>query len=108
MIFVADSKVVTHDTVHDRCEAGVRFVSRLPNTFGLEHLTKAAALTKWTTVGRLATAEGAATYRVWETPGEIGGQAVRLIVVHSSALESRRPVNWRSGRTRRPVDWIES
>lgn len=93
VLFVADSKAVTHDTVHDLCEDGVRFVSRLPNTFGLEHLTKATAaavaLTKWTTVGRLAAEEGAATYRVWETPGEIGGQTVRLIVVHSSALEAK-------------------
>ena len=34
VLFVADSKLLSHATEADSCEAHIRFVSRLPNTFG--------------------------------------------------------------------------
>jgi transposase len=93
ILFVADSKAVTHTTVADLCDGNVRFVSRLPNTFGLEQVTKAAAAAAdpraWDMVGRLSSRTDAATYRVWPTTGTLGEQPVRLIVVHSSALEAK-------------------
>ena len=92
MLFVADSKLISHDTVTDLCDSGIRFVSRLPNTFGLEQTLKAAAAqdgTQWNAVGRLAADRGGALYRVTETSGELGGQTLRIVVVHSSALEAK-------------------
>ena len=90
-LFVADSKLVSHNTVADLCDYGIHFVSRVPNTFGLERDVKAAAraAAQWTVIGRLATRDDAATYRVWETTGQIGARDVRLLVVHSSALEAK-------------------
>ncbi len=41
ILFVADSKMVSHQTIEDCCESGILFVSRVPNTFGLEQETKA-------------------------------------------------------------------
>ncbi len=42
VLFVADSKMVTQDAIDNCCEFAMLFVSRLPNTFGLERATKAA------------------------------------------------------------------
>ncbi len=93
LLFVADSKAVSHESVKDFCEAGVRYVSRLPNTFGLEVETKLAAAaanpTTWETVGPLSSETDGSRYRVWETTGTVGEQSQRLIVVHSSALATK-------------------
>ncbi len=91
MLFVADSKLVSQDTVEDLCEAGIRFVSRLPNTFGIEQTTKAQARQRnqWETIGVLGREKNAAVYRLSELPGTIRDKPVRLIVIHSSALEAK-------------------
>lgn len=91
LLFVADSKLVSQNTVEDLCEADIRFVSRLPNTFGLEQTTKAQAqkLGQWERVGALGQDKDATTYRLRELPGTIRDQSVRLLVVHSSALEAK-------------------
>ena len=90
VLFVADSKMVSQATVEDCCTADILFVSRLPNTFGLERVTKETVRTTDTwdaerPVGR----ESATHYRVAETSGKIGEAAVRLVVVHSSALAAK-------------------
>ena len=90
ILFVADSKLLSHETVADLCESSIRFVSRLPNTFGLERATKAATASgPWEPVGPLSARNDAASYRICETPGQLGGHDVRFIVVHSSALEAK-------------------
>lgn len=93
LLFVADSKAVSHESVHDFCEAGVRYVSRLPNTFNLEaDTTRAAAAAPsktWFLVGCLSSANDGSSYKIWETPGTVGGHSQRLIVVHSSALAAK-------------------
>ncbi len=90
-LFVADSKLLSHATVAALCDAGVSLVSRLPNTFGLEREIKAMAATAqhWTPIGALSTRHESATYRLWETTGPLGECTVRLVVVHSSALEEK-------------------
>ncbi len=90
---VADSKLVSHETVEDLDDAQIRFVSRLPNTFGVERTTKSAAAqaNAWITVRVLSDRHGSATYQVWEALGRLGGREVRLMVVHSSALETKAP-----------------
>ncbi len=91
LLFVVDSKLVRQQTVEDLCEADIRFVSRLPNTFGLERTIRAQALARdqWETVGVLGRQKDASTYRIQELPGTIRGKPVRLIVVHSSALAAK-------------------
>ncbi len=93
LLFVADSKAVSHESVKNFCAAGVRYVSRLPNTFGLEMEAKRAAaaapLDTWDVVGPLSAESDGSRYRVWETSGIIGEQSQRLIVVHSSALATK-------------------
>lgn len=93
VLFVADSKAISHQSVEDFCERGIRYVSRLPNTFALEVETKAAAAAAatatWHIVGAVSAQADAATHRVWETAGIIGEQSQRLVVVHSSALAAK-------------------
>ena len=79
LLFVADSKAVSHESVKDFCEGGVRYISRLPKTFGLEVAAKAAAAAAdphaWVTVGPLSAPPDGSRYQVWETTGIIGGQS---------------------------------
>ncbi len=90
VLFVADSKMVSQATVEDCCAADILFVSRLPNTFGLERVAKEAVRTanRWD-AERPVGPETATQYRVAETTGKIGEADVRLVVVHSSALAAK-------------------
>ena len=91
LLFVADSQWVSQNTVEDLCEWGIRLVSRLPHTFKLAETTKTQAHRRdqWEVVGVLSDQNDAASYKICELPGTIRDQAVRLIVVHSSALAAK-------------------
>jgi len=108
VLFVADSKMVSEATVTECCDAGISFVSRLPNTFGLERQTKEAVRETgpWD-ADRPVQGDTGTMYRVCETRGVIGEAAVRLVVVHSSSLAAQAQ-HWATTQTAREAkEWDE-
>jgi transposase len=91
LIYVADSSLVTDENLK---EAGgqVRFISRMPATYGLvaETIKKAWDLDLWELVGSHASRKEAAEYWVYETVHRINEIDYRLIAVCSSSLDSRK------------------
>ncbi len=108
LIFVADSKMVSEAAVAACAEGSIRFVSRLPNSFKLEQTAKAQAQAaeRWDTERPAATAKEATRYRLWETTGTIGAETVRVIVVHSSALEAKAH-HWRENTVTRDAERLD-
>ena len=90
VLFVADSKMVSEARVEDCCAADISCVSRLPNMFRLERQTKEAVreVGQWDADRPVPGGRGT-IYRVCKIPGVIGEPAVRLVVVHSSALAAK-------------------
>lgn len=110
VLFVADSKMVTDAAVDLCCEADIYFVSRLPNTFKLEKASKAAVRerTDWIEGGTFTDDESdeVTQYRWLEIPGEIAGHTLRVIVVHSSALETHAD-QWVTKQVEGEATWLD-
>lgn len=91
LIYVADSPLVTDDNLK---EAGdqVKFISRMPATYGLvaETIREAWDSDAWEPAGSYASRKKAAEYWVYETVRRIGEIDYRLIAVRSSSLDSRK------------------
>lgn len=91
LIYVADSSLVTDENLK---EAGnqVKFISRMPATYGLvaETIKKAWDLDLWEPAGSYASRKEAAEYWVYETVHRMGEIDYRLIAVRSSSLDSRK------------------
>lgn len=96
IIFVADCALVTKDNLAllspEEGKIGLKFISRLPETFAVAEEVKEEAfrLGKWNGIGTLSQKKGAAYYQSQSFVREIEGWAYRLIVVHSSALDQRK------------------
>jgi transposase len=91
LIYVADSALVTGPNLAQLESAGIRFVSRCPETFAAVAAAKAAAgaADAWIPVGRLAIRADGATYWASEQSGIIDGRTYRLVVYRSSAGDPR-------------------
>jgi hypothetical protein len=91
LIYVADSALVTGPNLARLERAGIRFVSRCPETFAVVTAAKAAAWAAdaWIPVGRLALRADGATYWASEQSGLIEGRTYRLVVYRSSASDPR-------------------
>ncbi len=91
LIYVADCLLVTD---YNLKEAGdqVKFVSRMPATYGLvaETIKEAWDSDLWEPAGSYASRKEAAEHWVYETAHRIGEIGYRLIAVRSSSLESRK------------------
>jgi transposase len=92
-IYVADSALVTKRNL--ALLDGIRFISRLPETFGACGRLIRAASSPWLEVGRLTSRkvrgrETAAWYRLREEGVVLYGKAYRAVVVHSDAHDQRR------------------
>jgi len=94
MAWIADSKLVTGPNLARISELGLRFLSRLPETFTAAATAKAAALHggQWEDLGQIADAPrlGSAHYRASEQSVEIEGRTYRAVVVPSDHLEARK------------------
>lgn len=90
--YVADSAAVTKDSLHQFAEAGVKVISRLPNTYGLasELIEQAWKDNDWQDAGALAPGKNKASYRLKEYSHDLFGRDYRFIVVHSSQLDKRK------------------
>lgn len=92
VVYVADSALVTPENLARIDQYRMRFISRLPESYRLaaELKDRAWALNAWETVGRVAQSEKAASYRAQSFVEPFEGRPYRFIVVHSSALDSRK------------------
>jgi hypothetical protein len=86
---VADSQMVTKETLMHAAESELKFIFRLPNIFNLseEMKDKAWQTDKWETVGQLNAGKDAALYKLQSLNGEIDNETYRLIAVHSSVSD---------------------
>lgn len=91
-VYVADSKLVTSENLKLMVAKKIKFISRLPNIFGLsENLKdKAYSLNKWQEVGTFSTQKDAATYKIQSFQEVLGETKYRFVVVHSSKLDQRK------------------
>jgi hypothetical protein len=89
---VPTTVIVTTNNLRIHKEANIDIISRLPGRFGIEDDLKKKAVDtdEWTPVGKLSQEKGAASYKVWDTSGEIDGQTYRFVVVHSDNKDKRK------------------
>ncbi len=92
LLYIADSSAVTTNNLRIRKEANIDIISRLPGRFGIEAELKKKAFNtdEWIPVGKLSEEKDAASYKVWDTSGEIDGQTYRFVVVHSDHKDKRK------------------
>lgn len=92
IIYIADSALMTKKNLRRLTEDGIRFVSRVPENFGVTASVKAKAFAegKWRFVGALANSAKAATYQLASFHDTIGDTPYRFVVVRSSALDKRK------------------
>ena len=93
-LYVTDSAGITPAALDQCARLGVRWLGRLPETYGLARTVKTQAWGQpdaaWTDLGTFSPQKGAARYRAQILPGQLAGYAVRCVVVHSDALDRRR------------------
>lgn len=92
ILYVADSAVVTYENLREIEDLHLRFLARLPESFGLaEELKQAAwAENRWEEIGALSPRKQAARYRVHERTCVLDGRTYRALVVHSTSLDQRK------------------
>jgi len=92
LLYVTDSALVTYENLRKLEDLGIRFLSRLPETFGVAQVLKTRAWAEggWQDIGRLSEVLGAASYQVWETVCELDGRTYRALVVYSTSLDKRK------------------
>jgi transposase len=92
ILYVADSALVTLENLNLMAEKRIRFVSRLPEAFGIAKNLKEMAWQKddWEFLGAISPGKNAAQYWTSSFVDQIGGRDYRFVVVRSSALDKRR------------------
>ena len=101
LIHVADSAFVTNTNLAAAAEIDLRFISRLPETYGAAGEVKARAWAgEWAEVGAVAMRRDATTYQASEQEAEIDGRPYRLVVYRSSHLEKRKAATFEKELTR--------
>jgi transposase len=92
LLYVADSALITKRNLKYMKRLHLRFVSRLPDLFGVCEEVKQAAWKSgvWHEIGALGQGSEAASYRIQSFERVIDGRPFRLIVVYSSNLDERK------------------
>lgn len=89
ILYVGDSSTVSSYESIGKL-AGIRYVSRLPGTFALVEEVKREAYTQEMQPCGQFGDEHSAQYKLWSRLVTIQGQTLRVIVVHSDALDARK------------------
>jgi len=93
VIYIADSALISEDNLEKMAKHKLRFISRLPGTFGLEKVLKEKAWENedaFQELGHFSDKKDAASYRVQEFKDELYGKSYRFLVVHSTKLDGRK------------------
>lgn len=94
-VYVADSAMVSEANLQELGE--VRFISRLPATYGAcgQAIARAVDAQAWAELGKLSEHRDtkhrpSAEYKAYETTVALYGKEYRAVVIHSSAHDKRR------------------
>ncbi|HPZ16665.1 MAG TPA: IS1634 family transposase [Sphaerochaeta sp.] len=92
-VYIADGALVSGENLEKL--SSIRFVSRLPATYGCcpEAIDRAVEAGTWTELGTLAELQPsrkAASYKAFETGVTIEGREYRTVVIHSDSHDRRR------------------
>ena len=92
LLYIGDSALVTTDNLDHLDDEYMDFISRLPGRFDIEkELKKKANLENdWEDIGKISDKKNAASYKVWDTTGEIEGRTYRFVVVYSDHKDKRK------------------
>lgn len=91
LVYVADSALVTDANLQALATAEIRFLSRLPETYGAAAEVKAKAWEgQWITIGKISPKKDAAEYLASEQRGVVAGREYRLVVYRSDHLDERK------------------
>ena len=91
-IYVADSKLVTIDNLKHLAKKNIRFISRIPETFGIVPSLKDWAFRqdKWQEIETISPDKNAAVYKLQSIKVKLGDRRYRFIIVHSSNLDQKK------------------
>lgn len=91
-IYIADSALITKENLAVIQNQQVRFISRLPETFGMAEEIKQWAweTSRWITLGAISDKKDAAQYKVQSTIRELASGRYRFIAYQSSNLDARK------------------
>ena len=92
LLYIGDSALVTTDNLDHLADEHMDFISRLPGRFDIEkELKKKANLENdWEDIGKISEEKNAASYKVWDTTGDIEGRMYRFIAVYSDHKDKRK------------------
>lgn len=92
IVYVADSALITPDNLAEMAKQKIRFISRLPEVYGIADLLKEKAWEQntWNEIGRIALSNKGAQYKAQSFVDALDGRRYRFIVVHSDALDKRK------------------
>lgn len=92
VLYVADSSLCTGPNLKKMHDVGLRFLTRLPESFKAagELKQRAWAEDRWVEIGALSPERRAARYRASEHEAEIGGHRYRAVVIASDHLDQRK------------------
>jgi len=91
-IYIADSALITADNLTIIKSQGIKFISRLPETFGIAREIKEWAwqTNNWVNLGSVSKKKNAAQYRAQCTIRELHGCKYRFIAIKSTRLDARK------------------
>lgn len=91
-IYVADSALVTKQNLRRANEYGLKFISRIPDTFSLPDTLRDYVWERgeWEEIGRLSEDEDGAHYKLCSVQETLDGETYRFVVVQSSELDRRK------------------
>lgn len=106
LLYVADSALVTVPNLRKIDQIGLRFVSRLPDSFAVTSTLRQEAwrTNQWVEIGTLSPRKQAAQYRVQELPCELDGRTYRAVVVYSTSLDARKQKTLERKRAQQQAD----
>jgi transposase len=107
--YVGDSALVTKENLREIHRHGLKFISRLPETYALVDSLKRRAFEKneWEEIGSLNNKKSAATYRVQNFRGELDSHKYRFVVVQSSSLHAAKEKKLQKQLEREKIDWTK-
>lgn len=92
VIYIADSALITPDNLTQMAQQRIRFISRLPEVYGLAKTLKerAWAEDRWESIGSIALSGKGAYYKSCSYTETLEDRSYRFVVVYSDAKDKRK------------------